>query len=131
MNGTTDEQEIAAIRIIADELARAIAAAKCHQCGCLQQTVEALSSTPVGRHSGLASKLAEARATFKPKRYDCLGCSVCYPAIAANAFGEAFPKAVRALTSARSGSRNCARAGRPCRAITACYVIARRWLSAR
>ena len=93
MNGTTDEQEIAAIRIIADELARAIAAAKCHQCGCLQQTVEALSTTPVGRHSGLASKLAEARATFKPKRYDCLGCSVCYPAIAANAFGEAFPKA--------------------------------------
>ncbi len=93
MSGTKNEPEIAAIRIIADELDKAIAAAKCHQCGCLQQTAEALSTTPASRHSGLAGKLVEARATFKPKRYDCLGCPVCHPAIAANAFGEAFPEA--------------------------------------
>jgi hypothetical protein len=43
------KQEVAAVRIIADELDKAIAAAKCHQCGCLQQTVEALSATPAGR----------------------------------------------------------------------------------
>src|SRR5208282_911738 len=87
------EQEIAAVRIIAEELDKAIAAAKCHQCGCLQQTVEALSTTPAGRGAAFAGKLAQARAMFKPKRYDCLGCSVCYPAIAANAFVEAFPDA--------------------------------------
>jgi tetrahydromethanopterin S-methyltransferase subunit A len=85
--------KIAAVRIIADELDKGIAAAKCHQCGCLQQTVEALSTTAACRDAGLAAKLAEARATFKPKRYDCLGCSVGYPAIAANAFVEAFPEA--------------------------------------
>lgn len=88
------KQEIAAIGIIADELDKAIAAAKCHQCGCLQQTVEALSTTPAGRDAAaLAGKLAEARAIFKRKRYDCLGCPVCYPANAANAFGEVFPDA--------------------------------------
>ena len=27
-----------------------------------------------------------------PKQYDCLGCQVCYPAIAANAFVEAYPE---------------------------------------
>ncbi len=87
------EQELAAVAVIADELDKAIAAAKCHQCGCLQQTVDALSTTPAGRDAGLAAKLAEARATFKPKHYDCLGCPVCYPAVAANAFVEAFPEA--------------------------------------
>ena len=81
-----------ALRIIAEQLDEAIAAPKCHKCGCLQQTVEALASTELGKEE-LASKLAEARDVFEPKRYDCLGCSVCYPAIAANAFVEAFPQA--------------------------------------
>lgn len=90
---TATETEKSALRVIAEQLDEAIAAAKCHQCGCLQQTVEALSTTSAGRESGLAGKLAETRAVFKPKRYDCLGCAVCYPAIAANAFVEAFPDA--------------------------------------
>ncbi len=29
-----------------------------------------------------------------PKKYDCLGCDICFPAIAANAFAEAFPEAM-------------------------------------
>ncbi len=29
---------------------------------------------------------------FVPKQYDCLGCPVCYPAVAANAFVEAYPE---------------------------------------
>jgi tetrahydromethanopterin S-methyltransferase subunit A len=37
--------------------------------------------------------LARARTVFTPKKYDCLGCAVCYPAIAANAFAEACPDA--------------------------------------
>lgn len=87
--GTGPEE---AFRIISEQLDEAIAAPKCHQCGCLQKTVEALAATAAGRDSALASKLAEARAVFKSKRYDCLGCAVCYPAIAADAF-EAFPEA--------------------------------------
>lgn len=90
---TSTEIGKSAMQVITEQLDEAIAAPKCHQCGCLQQTVEALSTTPAGKQSGLAGKLAEARAVFKPKRYDCLGCAVCYPAIAANAFVEAFPEA--------------------------------------
>src|SRR5215510_329587 len=37
--------------------------------------------------------LHEARAVFQPTQYDCLGCPVCYPAIATNAFSDAFPEA--------------------------------------
>ncbi len=83
-------ETVRAHRIIRDQLAEAVRARKCHGCGCLHKTVEALSQTEIGR-TGLASTLAEARAVFVPKEYDCLGCSVCYPAIAANAFAEVFP----------------------------------------
>ena len=72
-------------------MSEAVAASKCHTCGCLHKTVEALSGTEVGQ-TELATILREARAVFKPMQYDCLGCPVCYPAIAANAFAEAFPE---------------------------------------
>lgn len=87
------EREAAALRVMTEQLDASIAAPKCHQCGCLQQTVEALSTTPVGAEGALAAKLSEARAVFTPKRYDCLGCPICHPAIAANAFVDAFPEA--------------------------------------
>lgn len=74
-----------------EELREAVAARKCHGCGCLHKTVEALEGTEAGRGE-LAVSLAEAHAVFIPKKYDCLGCEVCYPAIAANAFAEAFPR---------------------------------------
>ena len=90
---TSTDTEESALRVILEQLDEAIAAVKCHQCGCLQQTVEALSTTPAAGQRELADKLVEARAVFRPKRYDCLGCAVCFPAIAANAFAEAFPDA--------------------------------------
>ncbi len=85
------EPAVSAMRVIAAQIEEAIAAPKCHKCGCLHQTVEALAGTEVGR-TELVSVLTEARAVFVPKKYDCLGCPVCYPAIAANAFGEAYPE---------------------------------------
>jgi tetrahydromethanopterin S-methyltransferase subunit A len=88
MSVTRDKE--AAFRIVSDQLAEAVAAQKCHKCGCLHKTVEALSGTEAGKNE-LAPILAEARSVFVPKEYDCLGCSVCYPAIAANAFVEANP----------------------------------------
>ena len=81
-----------ALHVIQDQIKEAIAAPKCHKCGCLQQTVSALAQAAPAE-AGLIPVLAEARAVFVPKEYDCLGCPVCYPAIAANAFVEAFPEA--------------------------------------
>jgi tetrahydromethanopterin S-methyltransferase subunit A len=81
-----------AFRTVIDQMQEAIAAPKCHKCGCLQQTVEALAGTEAGRRE-LLPVLTQARGVFVPKRYDCLGCPVCYPALAANAFAEAFPEA--------------------------------------
>ena len=91
-----DAEPEAARHVIRAQLEAAAQAAKCHGCGCLHQTVNALESTPEGRGS-LAPTLAEARRVFAPKEYDCLGCSVCYPAIAANAFARAFPAEAESL----------------------------------
>jgi tetrahydromethanopterin S-methyltransferase subunit A len=87
---SSSERQASALRVIREQLTEAMAAPKCHPCGCLQQTVEALASTGVGQHT-MAAVLEQARAVFQPKQYDCLGCPICYPAIAANAFSEAFP----------------------------------------
>ena len=81
-----------ALRIVNEQLEEAIASPKCHACGCLQQTVEALAATETEKEQ-LAPVLEEARNVFLPRKYDCLGCALCYPAIAANAFAEAYPEA--------------------------------------
>ncbi len=81
---------LAALAVVEEQIAQAAAQAKCRQCGCLQVTVDALAATEAGR-GPLAAVLEEARSRFEPRRYDCLGCAVCHPAVAANAFGEAYP----------------------------------------
>ena len=88
MNATTEKES--AFKIVTNQIVEAVAAPKCHKCGCLHKTVEALSGTDAGKNE-LAPILAEARSVFLPKQYDCLGCQICYPAIAANAFVEAYP----------------------------------------
>jgi tetrahydromethanopterin S-methyltransferase subunit A len=85
-----DEPREHALKGVREQLALAANARKCFGCGCLHKTVEALSKTGPG-NGELAAALTEARGVFLPKEYDCLGCQVCYPAIAANAFAEAFP----------------------------------------
>jgi len=79
----TPPPHVSAFQIIREQLTAALAAPKCYSCGCFQQTVAALTS---GGQEDLAPLLDEARTVFQPKQYDCLGCPVCYPAIAANAF---------------------------------------------
>lgn len=90
MSASTDKRE-AALKIIQEELNEAVRAAKCHKCGCLHKTVEALAETGEGQCE-LAPILSRARSVFVPREYDCLGCPVCYPAIAANAFVDAYPE---------------------------------------
>lgn len=77
--------------VVQEQIAEAVAARKCHSCGCLHKTVEALSGTDAGR-AELAPVLAQARGVCVAQQYDCLGCPTCYPAIAANAFAEQFPE---------------------------------------
>jgi tetrahydromethanopterin S-methyltransferase subunit A len=89
MSKGTEDKKAHALVLVREQLATATEASKCHGCGCLHKTVEALASTGAGR-GALAPALERARAVFTPKEYDCLGCSVCYPALAANAFSEAF-----------------------------------------
>lgn len=84
------EARTRSLAVVEDQLRAATAAKKCHGCGCLHSTVEALAGAEVGSEA-LGPVLADARRVFAPKAYDCLGCPVCYPAIAANAFAEAFP----------------------------------------
>lgn len=85
-----------ALKIIQEQMTAAIRAPKCHRCGCLHKTVEALETTETGRNE-LAPILNEAKSVFVAKEYDCLGCPVCYPAIAANAFSEVSPEAATTL----------------------------------
>lgn len=82
-----------ALRLVHDEFAQAVAAAKCHGCGCLASTIAAMEKA-VPTVQELAPILFAARAVVKPKKYDCLGCDVCFPAVAANALVEAFPDAM-------------------------------------
>lgn len=84
-----------ALETVRSELRSAMSATKCHRCGCFQDTVRALEGSSVlqGR---IGPQLAEARALFEMKRYDCLGCEVCWPAVAANAAAELDPALARA-----------------------------------
>ena len=84
------------LRLIQEQIGEAVRAPKCHRCGCLQKTVEALTKTEPGRNE-LAATLNEAKSVFVPQEYDCLGCPVCYPAIAANVFVESYPDAAVGL----------------------------------
>lgn len=85
---TPDDERV--LRRIAEPLAEATRAPKCHACGCFQQTVAALEATALAG-SRLSAELAAARASFVARAYDCLGCAVCPPALAANALTEASP----------------------------------------
>ncbi len=73
-----------------DELRRAMAAKKCWRCGCFQDAVNTLRGSAV-INGPLGPLLGEANALFEPKRYDCLGCEVCWPAVAQNLAAEADP----------------------------------------
>jgi tetrahydromethanopterin S-methyltransferase subunit A len=87
-NHATDRR--AALAIVADQIGEGIAAKKCHSCGCFQAAVASFEKTEAGRHE-LSDLLARARAVLVEKKYDCLGCQICFPAVAENAFADAFP----------------------------------------
>jgi len=72
------------------ELRQAMAAKKCWRCGCFQDTITTLQGSE-RINTSLNALLDEARKLFEAKRYDCLGCEVCWPAVAQNIAAEYDP----------------------------------------
>ncbi len=72
------------------ELREAMAAKKCWRCGCFQDTVNTLQGSEQ-INTPLYALLDEASKLFEEKRYDCLGCEVCWPAVAQNIAAELDP----------------------------------------
>ncbi len=70
-------------------LREAAAAKKCWQCGCLRSSLGAIEEAfPVSaRPAELAAVIELARPRLVEMKYDCLGCELCFPAIAINALG--------------------------------------------
>lgn len=69
------------------QLANAASAKKCWNCGCLHSSLKAIeNASPVeDRPSDLSEAMTAASGHLLEVQYDCLGCMVCYPAIAINA----------------------------------------------
>lgn len=86
----TTTMESSAMVTVETELRAAMAATKCHRCGCFQDAVLGLENSAALKKL-LPGLLEEARALFEPRRYDCLGCEICWPAVASNAAGEIDP----------------------------------------
>jgi len=64
----------------------AAGARKCRACGCLRHALDTIDRTlPSPRRSeALDAALTAARERLLPERYECLGCDVCFPAVALN-----------------------------------------------
>ncbi len=94
------------------QIEQATAAPKCWTCGCLHSTVDSIERAfpTETRPKDLDAAIRTAREHFAPIRYDCLGCAVCYPALAVNALQKSDPDGRLAMaacpteeTSARDG----------------------------
>lgn len=75
---------------VSTRLGEAEAAKKCWPCGCLHESLQTIERAipPAERSPKLASALVDAKAPLLPVQYECLGCQVCYPALAVNAVSE-------------------------------------------
>lgn len=82
--------EPSTLETLETELRNAMRVTKCHRCGCFQNAVLSFEKSPVLK-SRLRGVLEEARSLFQHKRYDCLGCEICWPAVASNAAAELDP----------------------------------------
>ena len=83
------------------QLQEAVAAAKCWPCGCLHSSLGTIERAlpEAERTPELTAALRASRERLQPIRYECLGCAICYPALAINTlqqtrgveFGEVCP----------------------------------------
>jgi len=88
----TPEEGLQTVRA---ELEAGIALPKCQKCGCMESALKNLAAVlpTIGTDdaSALAESISASLKKMRPIQYACLGCEYCYPAVAQNAFGLAFP----------------------------------------
>ena len=86
----------AALREAVEQLKNGVKYQKCWRCGCQQQAIRAieenLSTLKAEDQKEIKPLLEKAKATFVPVEYDCLGCKVCFPAIATNELAKVYPE---------------------------------------
>ncbi len=87
------------------QLSEAAAARKCWHCGCLHGSLRAIEGAfPAGTGSETLAGIVElARSRLSDMKYDCLGCEVCWPALAINALGVEGEVCASEATPAREG----------------------------
>lgn len=83
------------IQTVRTELGAGIALLKCQKCGCMESALKNLATVlptiGIDEASALAESLPASLRKMRPIQYSCLGCEYCYPAVAQNALGQAFP----------------------------------------
>jgi tetrahydromethanopterin S-methyltransferase subunit A len=88
----TPEESLQTIRAALDA---GIVLSKCQKCGCMDSALKHFAAMlpHVGTEEALdlAASVAASRKNMHPVQYACLGCAYCYPAVAQNAFAQAFP----------------------------------------
>ncbi len=74
------------IQHAATMLREAAEARKCWACGCLAHALDTIDQAREarGRLDTFDVALATARERLQPQRYECLGCDICFPAVALN-----------------------------------------------
>jgi len=74
------------------QLKHAIAVKKCWACGCFHNLLLTIEEAiaPAQRNSELNDVIKAAYERLVPKKYDCLGCDVCYAALAINSIEQAY-----------------------------------------
>ena len=91
------------IETIHFELRSGLAQTKCRRCGCMRDALQDLQSSlprvadsTVGQDAtGLLTQIEQWQQLLEPVQYSCLGCEHCFPAVAMNAFAQAFPEAAK------------------------------------
>lgn len=89
MNTTPNEVATPDVSEAVKQLEAAASAKKCWHCGCLHSSLRAIEEgfPKAARPEQLASIVELARSRLSDVKYDCLGCEVCWPALAINALG--------------------------------------------
>src|SRR3990172_2746731 len=67
-----------------EQLNNAGSAKKCHSCGCFHDTIDTIHRAYEGLRipDELAHVLEKSESVLAERRYDCLGCEVCFPPLA-------------------------------------------------
>ena len=87
MTVSSDPARLSPFEEAATELERAVEAKKCWPCGCFHEAIEAIERAMEvdARPPKLATAMALGTQRITARRYECLGCEVCFPANALNA----------------------------------------------